>query len=168
VRCGVVDLIGSIASFTQLTTFGRRHHSFTIVYYVALHRGYIQMKLFFRTPKWKSQIGFFIVLKFWTFVFFSNQDNFEHARTIFYNFQKYFFDDVWHAPIRAHFTLVLKGFVIKGQIPILTSNPSFNHNSCISSINEQCKGTLSIYTLELSNNILGVWIGACLPFQLRL
>jgi hypothetical protein len=50
-------------------------------------------------------------------VFFSNQDYLEHARAISYNFQKDLFDNVWHAPIRTHFTLALKGFVVEGKFP---------------------------------------------------
>jgi len=50
-----------------------------------------------------------------------------------------------HSLIGSHLTPSLRGFVVGNQIPNLTPNPSFDHNSCILSINEQCKGTLGIY-----------------------
>jgi len=54
---GVVELIGttSSTSFTQLATFGRRHHSLPIIYYVLLHGDHIQLSLFHEIPKWESQ-----------------------------------------------------------------------------------------------------------------
>jgi hypothetical protein len=36
--------------------------------------------------------------------------------------------------------------MVGNQIPYLTPTLSFDHNSCKSSLNEQCDGTLSIYT----------------------
>jgi hypothetical protein len=38
--------------------------------------------------------------------------------------------------------------VVGNLIPNLTRGPFFYHNSCISSLNEQCKGTLSIYIFK--------------------
>jgi hypothetical protein len=42
---GAVDLIGTFSSsrFTWFATFGRRQHSFLIIYFVTLHEGYIQI-----------------------------------------------------------------------------------------------------------------------------
>ncbi len=38
--------------------------------------------------------------------------------------------------------------MVGSQITNLTPGPSFDHNSCISSLNEQCKRTLGIYILK--------------------
>jgi hypothetical protein len=66
------------------------------------------------------------------FISSSNQACLEHARAIFYSFQKDIFNGVLQAPIRAHLALTLKGFVVGSQILNLTLNLSFDHNSCIS------------------------------------
>jgi hypothetical protein len=76
----------------------------------------------------------------------SNQTCFEHARAIFYIPQKDFSNGVLNPPIEDHLTPTLREFVVGNQIPNLTPNPSFDHNSCISNLNEQCEGTLGIYT----------------------
>ncbi len=65
---------------------------------------------------------------------------------IFYIPQNDFSNGVLHALIRDHLTPTLKGFVLESQIPNLTPNHSFDHNSCILGLNEQCEGTLGIYT----------------------
>ncbi len=77
----------------------------------------------------------------------SNQICLEHAKGISYNLQKYFSKGVLHAPIRDNLISVLKGFVVKSQILNLTLGLFFNHNSFISSLNEQCQGILCIYIL---------------------
>lgn len=69
---------------------------------------------------------------------------FEHVKAISYNLQKYIFDYVLQASIKDHFTPTLMGFVIKSQIFNLTLGPSFDHNSYIYNLNEQCKGTLGM------------------------
>jgi len=68
---------------------------------------------------------------------------------IFYTIQKDLSNDVWHAPIGAHLTFALKGFVVTNQIINLSPNPFLNHNSCISSLNEQCEGSLGRHILRL-------------------
>jgi hypothetical protein len=60
-------------------------------------------------------------------------------------FQKDLSKGVLHAPIIDHLTLALKGFVVGNQIINLTPNPSFDHNSCILYLNEQCNNILGIY-----------------------
>ncbi len=45
-----------------------------------------------------------------------NQACLEHARAISYSSQKDISNGVLHAPIRAHVTLALKGFVVGSQI----------------------------------------------------
>ncbi len=107
------------------------------------------------TSKWHFFLGFssgspkigtFVVSKFWTLISFSNQFLLEHMKVIFYSFQKNLSKGVLHAPIEDHLTPALRGFAIRSQIPNLTPNPYFDHNSCISNLNEQYKGTLGIYT----------------------
>jgi hypothetical protein len=54
---GAMDLVRttSSTSFTQPMTFGRKHHSLPIVYYVLPRMDYIQMSFFPETSKWESQ-----------------------------------------------------------------------------------------------------------------
>ncbi len=61
----------------------------------------------------------------------------EHARALYYGLQKDLSNDVLHALIGNHSTLTLRGFVVGNQIPNLTPILSFDHNSCISYLNEQ-------------------------------
>jgi hypothetical protein len=75
---------------------------------------------------------------------FFNQTCLGHVKAISYNPQKDLSNGVSHTLIGTHLTLTLKGFVIKNEILNLTPNLSFDHNSCISILNEQCKGTLGI------------------------
>ncbi len=77
---------------------------------------------------------------------FSNYDILEHVRAIFYNLQKDVFNDLLHPLIGVHFTLLLKGFVVKSQTSNLIPSLFFDHKSCISNLNEQCEGTLGFYT----------------------
>jgi hypothetical protein len=58
---------------------------------------------------------------------------------------KKYFQHALHAPIGDHLTPILRGFLVRNQIPNLTLGPSFDHNSCILSLNEQCKDTLNMY-----------------------
>jgi hypothetical protein len=76
-------------------------------------------------------------------------------------------NDVLHAQIRDDLTLALRGFVVKSQIPNLTLDHSFDHNSCILGLNEQCEGTLGIYILKSFQWYFEAQFGACLPFLLR-
>jgi hypothetical protein len=80
------------------------------------------------------------------FIYFLNQAFFEHVMTIIYSPQKNLSIGVLQDPIKHHLTPNLRGFMIKSQIFNLTPSPYFDHNSCISSLNEQCKGILGIYT----------------------
>jgi hypothetical protein len=69
----------------------------------------------------------------------------DHVRALYYGFQNDLSNGVSHAPIEDHLTVTLGGFVVKSQIPNLIPNIFFYHNSCIWSMNEQCKGILGIY-----------------------
>jgi hypothetical protein len=71
----------------------------------------------------------------------------EYARKISYSFQNDLSKNVLHTPIKDHLTSILKGFV-RNQIHNLTSELSFDHNSSILGLNEQCEGTLGIYILK--------------------
>jgi hypothetical protein len=115
-------------------------------------------------PSGNPKIGTLVVLKFWTLISSSNQTFLDHARAISYSFQKNLSNSVLYTPIEDHLTVALRGFVVKSQVPNLIPNPSFDHNSCISGLNKQCKGTLSIYTWDISKDILGVQFGVFLPF----
>jgi hypothetical protein len=89
----------------------------------------------------------------------------EHRRAITYSLQKYLSNGVLFAPIGDHLTLTLKGFVIGSQIPNLTPDPSFDHNSCISSLNDQGEGTLEIFILRPFQWYFGGPIWCFLSFQ---
>jgi hypothetical protein len=72
----------------------------------------------------------------------------DHTKVIFHSPKKNLSNGVWHIPIGDHLTPTLRKFVIRNQILNLIIDPSFDHNSCISYLNEQCEGTLDIYTLK--------------------
>jgi hypothetical protein len=93
------------------------------------------------------------------FISSSNQTCLEHKRAIAYSPQKDFSNGVLHAPIKDHLTFALRGFVVKSQIPNLTSGPSFDHTSCISSLNDQGEGISNICTLRPFQWYLGgpIW-----------
>jgi hypothetical protein len=56
---------------------------------MTFHVGYIQMTFFSRDIQMKSlKIKTFIVLKLWTFIFFSNRTFLEHAKEISYSLQR--------------------------------------------------------------------------------
>jgi hypothetical protein len=98
-----------------------------------------------RSPLMCPQIGPFVVLKLWMLISFWNQVVYENSKAISCSPQKYLSNGVSHTSIKAYLTFFFKEFVIKNQISNLTPTPSCNHNSCKSSLNEQCEGTLSIY-----------------------
>jgi hypothetical protein len=93
------------------------------------------------------------------FTFFSNQTCLEHKREITYSPQKDISNGVFSTPIGDHLTFILRGFVVASQIPNLTLDLSFDHNSCISSLNDQGEGILDICTLRPSQWYLGgpIW-----------
>jgi hypothetical protein len=147
---GAPDLIGttSITSFTRPTTFGRRHHPLLKVYYVILHKGYIQMAFFPEIPKWESQNWRFLL--FWNFghsYLFQIKPFWSIQAQYLISFKK-IFSIVFYTPIKNHLIHALRGFVVKNQFPNLIPNPSFDHNLCILCLNKQCKGFLVIYTLK--------------------
>jgi hypothetical protein len=90
----------------------------------------------------------FIVPKFWLAIYISNQACLEHVREISYSSQKDISNGVWHTPIKAYLALTLKGFVVGSEIFNLSLDLSFDYNSCISGLHEQCKGILSSYILK--------------------
>jgi hypothetical protein len=91
------------------------------------------MTFFFRTPKWDS-----CCLEILNVHIFLNQAFLDNKKVIFYNFQKDLSNSVLHAPIKYHLTPSLRGF------ENLILDFSFDHNSCLSSLNEQCEGNLTI------------------------
>ncbi len=125
---------------------GRGTTPLPLVYFVTLHGCYIQIAIFFLIlPNGSPKIGTIVVPKLWTLISSPNQAFLEHARAISYSPQKYFSKGVFHAPIRKHLTLVLRGFVVGSRIFNLTPNLFLDHHSCILSLNEQYEGTLGIY-----------------------
>jgi hypothetical protein len=80
---------------------------------VILHGDYIQIaQIFLKLPNESPKIKTFVVSKFWTLIFSSNQAFLEHARAIIYSPQKDLFNNASHALTRDHLTPVLKGFVV--------------------------------------------------------
>jgi hypothetical protein len=69
-----------------------------------------------------------------------------HARALCYSPQKDLSNNVSHALTGDHSTLTLRGFVVGNQVHNLVPILSFDHNSCISYLNEQWEGTWGIYT----------------------
>jgi hypothetical protein len=123
---------------------GRGTTPLLLIYFVTLPRGYIQMTIFFGSPK----IGTLIVPKLWTLISSSNQTFLEHAKKIFYSPQKDLSKGVLHSPIEDHLTPTLRGFMVESWIFNITLDPSLDHNLCILGLNEQYEGTLSIYILR--------------------
>jgi hypothetical protein len=70
------------------------------------------------------------------------------VRATSYNPQKDLSNGASHTLIEDHLTPTLRGFVVRSQIPNLILDPSFDHNSCISGLNEQYEGTLGIHILR--------------------
>jgi hypothetical protein len=58
--------------------------------------------------------------------------------------------------------------VVGSEIFNLTIDLSFDYNSCISSLNDWCKGILGSYIFKYFQWYFGAQIGVCLPFQLKL
>jgi hypothetical protein len=79
-------------------------------------------------------------------IFSSNQTCLDNATIIYYSPQKDLFNNLLHAQIGNLLTLAQRWFVVENQISNLTPSLSFDHNSCISYLNEQWDGTLGIYT----------------------
>ncbi len=143
-------LIGTTLSisFTQPTTYERRHHSPPYNILCDLSTGTIS-KCHFSSglPSGSPKIGTLVVPKLWRFVSFSNQVCYENAGAIFYIPQKDLSNDVRNAPIGPHLTPTFKGFMVRSQILNLIRTLFFNHNSCTLGLNELCESTLSIYVL---------------------
>jgi hypothetical protein len=135
---GAVNLVGTTSntSFTIAVTFGRKHHSFPYSILCDSSQGLHPNGIFFQD----SQVGVskLKLLLFWNFgcLYIFKSNLFGSCDTIFYNLQKDFSNNILHTPIGDHFTPTLKGFVIEGQIENLTLGLSFDHNSCISCVNE--------------------------------
>ncbi len=104
------------------------------------------------TSKWHFFSGLpsetCIIPKFWLIIYISNQACLEHAKEISYSSQKDISNGVWHTLIKAYLTPALKGFVVGSEIFNLSLDLSFDYNSCISNVNEYCKGILSSYILK--------------------
>ncbi len=138
-----------------------------IIYFVPFCADHIQMSLFLGTPSGSPKTRTFVISNLWMLISFSNQVFFKSVRTIFYSLWKYLSYDVYHTSIKPHLTPIFKGFVVGNQIPNLTLAPSFDHNSCKLGLNEQCKGTLSIYASWVSNGILRAQFGVFFPFSTK-
>ncbi len=67
-------------------------------------------------------------------IFFKSKFVWNMERQYLIAFKK--INHILHAPIGDHLIHALKGFVVGNQILNLTFNLSFDHNSCISSLNE--------------------------------
>jgi hypothetical protein len=145
-----VDLLKTISStsFTRLVTFGRRHHSLPYSILYDYLQGLHPNDIFHGFPSQSPKIGTLVVPKLWMLISSSNQVYFEHVKVITYSLQNDIFNEVFHYPIGDDLTPTPRGFVVGSQIGNLTLDPSFDHNSCISGVNGQCKGTLGIYTLK--------------------
>jgi len=142
------DLIRTTSSttFTQPTTFGRRHYSPPCSIFYDFPWGLHSINIFSqRLPSGNPKIGTFVITKFWTLIYFSNKTYFEHVRELNYKPQKGLSSSVLHVPIGDDLTPTVRGFVVGSQIPNLTPNLYFDHNSCISSSNGQCESTLGIH-----------------------
>ncbi len=87
-------------------------------------------------PNGSPKIGTLVIRKLWTFISSSNQVFLEHMKKPSYSPQNDLFNNVLHAPIENHLTSTLRGFVVGSRIPNLTPASSFDHNSCISCLNE--------------------------------
>jgi hypothetical protein len=108
---GVVDLIGITlsTSFTWLTTFVRKHHSFSYsIFFDSPQRLHPNGIFSQYSQNWKSCYFKTLVVH----IFFKS--NFlKHTRIKSYNLQKDLSNSVLHAPIKNHLTFVLRGFVVE-------------------------------------------------------
>jgi hypothetical protein len=99
-------------------------------------QGYIQMALFFRDSQ--KEIPKLGPLLSWNFGR-SYLPQFKPFWSIWGNYfiaLKWYFQHYITCPNQNYLTLILRGFVVGSQIPNLTPNPSFDHNSCILCLNE--------------------------------
>jgi len=166
----VADLIitTSSSNFTWPTTFGKRHHS-------------LPYSILFDSP-WRlhsnntfsqdSQMGvpkirLLLSQKISCSYLLQIKCVWSMQGKYFIAFKKKKFNNLLHASIRDHLMPTLRGFMVRNQIPNLTLGSSFDHNSCILSLNEQCKNILAIALQDLSNGILGAQFYFILPCQLR-
>ncbi len=119
---GATNLVGTISniSFMRPATFGGGPTPFFIVYFLPLCGDYIQMSLFFKTPKWESQNWDFCCPRTLDAHIFLKSSLFWKWNKISYRHQKVLFNGVSHAPIGTHLTPAFKGFVVKNQIPNLS------------------------------------------------
>ncbi len=131
----------SNTSFTWPTTFGRRHHCPPYNIFYEFLRGLHPNGIFSQD----SQNWNFYCPKALDIHIFFKSTILEHVITLSYSPQKVLSNGVLHAPIKDHLTFALKGFVVGSQNFNLTPTLSFDHSSCISRLNEQCKGISSIY-----------------------
>jgi hypothetical protein len=77
-----------------------------------------------------------IVSKLWMFISSSNQSFLEQGQ--YFIPLKRSFQWCMARPNQSSFgPLLLRGFMVKSQIPNLTRNPSLDHNSCILGLNKQ-------------------------------
>jgi hypothetical protein len=97
-----------------------------------------------RPPNGNPKIGTFVVPKLWTFIYFSNQI-FKKSKGNFLEPLKRSFQRCITCPNYTSFDPAFKGFMVESQISNLTLAPSFDHISCKSGLNEQCKLTLTIF-----------------------
>jgi len=147
---GVMDLVGTTSSisFTQPTTFGRRHHSPPYSILCAFPWGLHLNVTFLRDSQVDlgvPKLGFLLSQNFGCSYFFQIKYilrmrgqyliALKNIFSMMYNTTQ--LDFVW--------PLISRGLWLGVQIPNLIPTPSFDHNSCKSCLNEQYNGTLSIY-----------------------
>jgi hypothetical protein len=159
---GAMDLVGTTlnTSFTRLVTFGRRHHSPPYSILCDSLWGLHPNDNF----SWDSQNWDLCCPKALDVHIFLKSSLFGACEgTILYP-QNDLSKVVLHAPIKNHWTLALRGFVIGSENFNLIPALSFDHNSCILGLNEHCKNILGIYTSRPFQWYHGAQFGACLFF----
>ncbi len=125
----------SSTSFTRLITFGKRQHSFPYNMFYVSPQGLHPNVIF----PYNSQIMTFIGPKF---IYFSNQFFLRIRRQYFISLKKIIptmynmpqLDFIWPLFFKDWWLKILIWFTF-----------FFNHDSCQSCLNEQCKGILSIH-----------------------
>jgi hypothetical protein len=185
---GATHLVRTNSNFIKLATFGRRHHSLPCRTFHDSPWGLHSNNIF--SQAFQVGVPKFELLLFWNhnhLYLYQIKHVWKHTKAIYYNLQKYLSNNVWHVLVRPHLTPASKGFVVKNQISTL-----LYHNSCFSSLNEQCglsqfdsqpffwsqlmhfkfKQTmwknLNSYLLKPFWWYLGAQIDVRLPFQLKL
>ncbi len=145
---GATNLVGatSCINFTWLTTFGRRHHSFPYSIFCnfpqELHpNGTFSQDSQMGVPK----LG---LLLFWNFgcsYFSQNKLVWNKQRQYLITLKNIFSTMYYKLQSKIIWPLIqgIYGWESNSQFD---SKYFFNHDSCISSLNEQCEGTVSIYT----------------------